>query len=155
MRLIDAFFKLIRVKIMNRKLILTLTEISSKLKKQDFFKLINNGGCGHFIHMIVNEIKIINAKYKPYKIKFKIKVVLECGINHVFLELTELDKFYDCNGVVDSQEEYTEYGYSISTITYTKLKYKNIEDNWNYMFPRESLPIIKDIIEKSFQKNFS
>ena len=132
----------------------TLTSIIDKLKRKDFYEYINYGGCGHFAYLIAVELKKINAS-KNTKIKFKIKKVLDCDINHVFLEFPELSFYYDSDGIVSDFEPFFSYGYEIRSMTFNSLQNKNIKDDWNKKFPRDSLKIIGHIIEAEFHKNFS
>ena len=139
---------------MQENLIKTLNEITNILKRKSFYKYINYGGCGHFAYLIAVELKKINAM-KNTKIKFKIKKVLDLDINHVFLEFTELSVYYDSEGIVSDFESFFSYGYEIRSMTFNSLQNKNIKDDWNKKFPRESLRIIEHIIKTEFHKNFS
>lgn len=141
---------------MQENLIKTLNEITNILKQKNFYRYINYGGCGYFSYLIILQLKHINAILKENKIKFSIKTVLEFGeINHVFLEFPDFCFYYDSEGITKSIEIFLSYGYETSKITFNNLRNKNIEDNWNKKFPRESLPIIKKVIESAFTKNFN
>lgn len=139
---------------LNYLLIISLSEITEELKKYKFFNNINYGGCGHFVHIIINELKKLNTIFKNFNLKYKIKVALECGINHVFLEFPKLSFWYDSDGITKHTDRFLTYGYALGTITFNKLKNLNLADDWNKSFNRNNIPIIQEIVSNTFQRNF-
>lgn len=125
----------------------TLIKINKQLKQQEFYHLINRGGCGFFAEIVASSLI-------KYKITFSIltQIQVDASINHVLIQFNSPAVcWYDSEGIEIDIHEYECYGeLNFNEVTLSELIKINENDRWRPTFTRGSIPTIKQIVNKCF-----